>query len=290
MATRSASSSGAAARTSGPAPGSQAHVDAGKRAQAREQRLRAGDVHHQQRRSAGGDAARDRHAPGAAARLQRDLAGVADQRTRGGVDEDDVGIQRDQAHRRGIGRGRGCSGRRRRRAARPRRGRRRPGRGGARRGIGHRQPVGRDPGGDQRVQAQELRGMRPAVGALHGQRNLDHRAGHRDARGQRDAPVQILGQGPVACPHAEVGRAAGGVDGRVELGERRRVDQLHRERERHAQPDRDDRRRLAPRVVQPLRTQQAAEEGGRGGKAGAFGTVRGIAAVGRAGRRAEGRR
>ena len=85
--------------------------------------------------------------------------------------------------------------------------------------------------------AQQARCVGLAIGAGERRRQLDDRARLRHAGRGRDAGVERVGQLAVARPHAEIGRAAGGVDGGVELGQRRRVDQLHGERERDAEAD-----------------------------------------------------
>ncbi len=225
--------------------GREPHVDARQRADAIEVGLRAGDVHHQQRRPFGGDAAADRERLRVAVTLQRDVVGSAQQRACGGVDVDQIGIERRQ--RRGR-RGR-CRSLRRAR--------------GGRRFRLH-QPARRDPGGDQRVEAQQVRRMRLPVGAAQTDRQVDHRTRLRDARREREARVQILGQQAVARPHAEVGRAAGRMHRGLELRQRRRVDQLHREGQRDAQRDGQHGRGLPPRVMAPLGPQQPCEQRAHG--------------------------
>jgi hypothetical protein len=168
--------------------------------------------------------------------LQCDVVGGAQQGPRGRIGEHEVGVERRQ--------------RRDRRRRSTRRGR----------CLGLHQPARRDPWGDQRIQAQQVRRMRLPVGAAQPDRKIDRGAGLRHARGDCDARVQILGQQSVARAYAEVGRAARGVHRGLELRQRRRVDQLHRERERHAQRDGQHGRGLPPRMVAPLGPQQSGEQ------------------------------
>ncbi len=198
-------------------------------------RLRAGDVHHQQRRPVGGDAPADGKALVAAVDPQRDAVRRAQLRARGSIDEDEIGVERGQRR-----------DRRRLRAGRARRGR----------GLGLREPAGRDPRCHQRIEAQQVRGMRLPVAAAQADREIDHRTRLRDARRHRDARVKVFGQQAIARTHAEVGRAAGRMHRGLELRQRRCVDQLHRERQRDAQRHGHDRRRLSPGVMSPFRPQQ----------------------------------
>ncbi len=200
-------------------------------------RLHAGDVHHQQGRSVGGDAAGDGEGLPAAVGLHGDVVGGAELRARRGVDEHHVRIERRQRRAARIGRGLG---------------------------FGLSQPARRDERRDEGVEAQQPGGMRLPVAAAQRDRELDHRARLRDARRERDARVKVFGQQAVARPHAEVGRAAGRVHGRVEFRQGRGVDQLHGEGQRHTQGHGHDRRRLAPGMMAPLRRQQAGMERGHG--------------------------
>ena len=68
-------------------------------------------------------------------------------------------------------------------------------------------------------------------------------------RSRRAAPTQ-----------REVGLAVDGAHGGAELGERRRVDQVHRERERDAEHHREQRGGVAPRVVAQLGPRELAQQ------------------------------
>ena len=203
----------------------QPQVDPAQLPEPVEVRLRAGQVDHRQWPGVCADTAahRQRHQPVAGLHPQR-FAGVhTEQPLRRRVQEHPVRIEQGQ-----------------------------PGAVPQRR-VRPRQQGGRQRGGHQRVLADQFQ---PALAALGVERigvQLDHRAGQRDPGLRGDAGVERLVQ-PAAADGAQfhIRLAVDRAHRLPELGQRRGIDQVHREGQRHAQRDRQQGHADTARVVARL--------------------------------------
>ena len=210
----------------------QPQVDARQAAGARERGLYGRHIDHQQRRAADGDGAAQAPAPPAVGRAQ------LDRRRRWS-----------------------------RRAAATPRGWRTPARGPAR-------PGGRTPSFRRGTSSRCDRGDAQRIDADHAHalcRDSPMRhvcavvssssTGLATSTASSSASVseQRVGQAAaVARREREVGLAVGRSHRGSELRQRRRVDELHRERQRHAERDGEQHRRMSPRVLAPSRATTAA--------------------------------
>ena len=82
---------------------------------------------------------------------------------------------------------------------------------------------------------------------------------------RRDAGEQRFVEAAARAAQLEVGLAVDGAHRGAELGERRGVDQVHRERQRDAEHHREQRGRVAPRVRTPLGQRQWRSRPSSGG-------------------------
>ncbi len=219
--------------------GRQAQVDARQPADHAERDLGAGDVHHRQRRPGGGDAAGDAQAAPPSRRLQRDptLALRALEPARAfGVEEQRLRLEHGEA----IG------------------------------GVGRpRQERRRERGDHQRIDADDPDRHALAGGVEGVGLGLDHRAGERHLRMGGDSRVQRLVEARRRADDLEVGLAVDRAHRGAEFGQRRGVDQVHRERQRHAEHHGQERGAVAPGMVAKLRPGELAQqrrERGRGAR------------------------
>jgi len=72
--------------------------------------------------------------------------------------------------------------------------------------------------------------------------------------------VQRLVEAAALAAQFEVGHAVDGAHRRAELAQRGLVDEVHRERQCHAERDRQQRGQVAPRVVAQLGPRQLAQQ------------------------------
>jgi len=200
----------------------QAEVDAAQLPEPVEVRLRASQVDHRQRPGVGADAAahRQRHQPVAGLHPQRFTGLHAKQPLRRRVEEHPVRIEQGQPG--GVPQ----------RRVRPRQ-----------QGRGQR-------GGHQRVLADQLQSALAALGVERVGVQLDHRAGQRDPGLRGDAGVERFVQ-PAAADGAQlhIRLAVDRAYRLPELGQRRGIDQMHREGQRHTQRDRQQGHSHAARMV-----------------------------------------
>jgi hypothetical protein len=207
--------------------GRQPHVDAGQHAEAAEQLLCRGDVHHGQRRATGDHAAADR----GLAQLQSAL----------------------QLHR-----GAGHEPLRRRiEEHRGRRQQRQPV--GAGRWLRHQR---RRHGGDhQRVDAHHPDRQPAAVRERQQRAQFQHRAGNGDGGIARDPAEQAFVERPLRRAQLQVRLAVHRADRAGELAQGGRVDELNGEGEPDPQQHRDHGGGGAPRVVSQLLPGESAQQG-----------------------------
>src|SRR6185369_13593882 len=161
-------------------------------------------------------------------RLQRERRRVAAEAALGGgIEEDHAGIDRGEAVAAG---------------ARPRQ---------------HRRRETRD---DERVDADDADRDAAAGGIERERLGLDDRARDRDAGRLRDAAVERFVEAAARPDELEVGVAVDRAHRGAELGERRRVDEVHRERERDTERHCEQRGDVAPRVVAQLGPRELAQQ------------------------------
>ena len=119
---------------------------------------------------------------------------------------------------------------------------------------------------DQRVQPENAQRHAPALRVERVGFDFQHRAGQHDLRMCGNARIQGFveptAEGAVALAQLEVGLAVDAAHRGAEFAERRFIDQVHRERQRHAQHDGEPGAQVAPDVVAQLGPGKLPQQGG----------------------------
>jgi hypothetical protein len=214
-----------------------AHVDAAERALSRGQRLQRRHVHHRKRRARRIHRASHAQCGAALAQAQHQRCRLAQCLTGRGVEEHGVGREQVEpvaATRAAI--------------------------------VEHRHQRGGHARHHQRIHAQQLQRHGLSRGVARQPGEFKHGAGHGHLRMGRHALEQHIVQRALARTQFRVGLAVDGGHRLPELGQRRCVDELHRERQRHAQRDGQHRHHAAPRVVAQLLPGECGEQPAHGGE------------------------
>ena len=199
----------------------------GQPADKAERGLHAGDVHHGQRRAVGADTATHRQGLQTCAAEQAHGVGRTDHAAQRRVDEDRLRVEQHEAV-------------------------------GALVGLRHRGR--RDGGGHQGVDAEHLHGDTPAIGVGHDGVDFDDGTRQRHLRVRGDSRVDGLVEAGALRAQFEVGLAIDLAHRGAELAERRLIDQVHRECQRHAEHHRQPGRDVARGVVAQLGPRDLAQQ------------------------------